>query len=547
MAAGYGPDGRDYPQNTVSAIAHSAGFPGCTRVFLSQDPRAFGQPQDSGQSGIYIVSARDPANLEILSFADVPAGHTTTCINDCKYLWTGGPMKDKDQPADWAGRPVFVTDIRNPKKPQVYKNPVDLGRNDGVTDYAHDVQVDEAGIAWVSGRGGLRGYWTKGRHWDPVARAHRVATASDPIPYAGGKFIQQPDVGFPGGSFAHNALRPTRSLGGHEAGDLALVTIENFSTSCETDGNLLIVSLGDSRDGQGWRSTPENPYRLDIVGEFSPWGQEGTNPRTGCSAHYFEMKGDLVVQSFYGNGTRLIDVSDPAHPEQVGYYRPDGGSGSSKWVDLRSHRPSHLIGLALVAVSLPGCADAARQSPPEAPSSSQAGSAVSENPSVATTDVADDAAPQTATDRTRGSRGGDDKQAATRSTACGSTVDSAGGESTKYCGPGQALIEAREGTSTILGAECIRRGDFVIAHFGTNYRELDQAATDYVGLVVGGVTEESAGAPSHFAAEVIVGKKRWALSDAEPVVELESGEFLARFTVGTPPDAVQINVSCELN
>lgn len=295
-------------------------------VFLSQDPRAFGQPQDSGQSGVYIVSARHPDKLEILSFADVPAGHTTTCINDCKYLWTGGPMKDADQPEEWEGRPIFVTDIRNAKKPVVYEQPVDMHRNDGVTDYVHDVQVDEDGIAWASGRGGLRGYWTKGRHWDPVAKKHRVATAADPVPYAGGKFVQQPDVGFPGGSFAHNSMRPLRSLGGHPAGDLALVTIENFSDSCETDGNLLIVSLGDSHEGQGWRSTPEDPYRLDIVGEFTPWGQEGSNPRSGCSAHYFEMKGDLVVQSFYGNGTRFIDISDPTAPAQVGYFRPDGGS-----------------------------------------------------------------------------------------------------------------------------------------------------------------------------------------------------------------------------
>lgn len=300
-------------------------------VFLSQDPRAFGQPQSSGESGVYIVSARDPENLEILSFAPVPAGHTTTCINDCKYLWTGGPMKADDQPEDWQGRPIFVTDIRDPKRPKVYPDPVDLGRNDGVTDYVHDVQVDEDGVAWASGRGGLRGYWTKGRHWDPVQKVYRVATASDPVPYAGGKFVQQPDVGFPGGSFAHNALRPTRSMGGHPAGDLALVTIENFSDSCETDGNLLFVSLGDSRDGQGWHSTPENPYRLKIVGEFSPWGQEGSDPTTGCSAHYFQLQGNLVVQSFYGNGTRFIDVSDPAHPKQVGYYRPDGGSSAAPY------------------------------------------------------------------------------------------------------------------------------------------------------------------------------------------------------------------------
>lgn len=300
-------------------------------VFLSQDPRAFGEPQSTGESGVYIVSARHPEKLEILSFAPVPAGHTTTCINDCKYLWTGGPMKRDDQPADWAGRPVFVTDIRNAKKPSVYPDPVDLHRNDGVTDYVHDVQVDDSGVAWASGRGGLRGYWTKGRHFDPVTKTSRVATASDPVPYAGGKFVQQPDVGSPGGSFAHNSERPMRSLGGHEAGDLALVTIENFSDSCQTDGRLLLVSIGDSKDGQGWSSTPENPYRLPIVGEFGAWGQEGSDASTGCSAHYFQLRGNTVVQSFYGNGTRFIDISDPTQPKQIGYYRPDGGSSAAPY------------------------------------------------------------------------------------------------------------------------------------------------------------------------------------------------------------------------
>lgn len=295
-------------------------------LFLSQDPRAFDQPQDSGESGVYIVSARNPADLKILSFTKIPAGHTSSCVNHCKYLWTGGPMKDADQPEDWAGRPIFVTDIRDPKRPSVYPDPVDLGRNDGVTDYAHDVQVDESGVAWVSGRGGVRGYWTKGRHWDPVEKVHRVATAADPVPYAGGKFTEQPDVGFPGGSFAHNSYRPMRSLGGHEPGDLALVTIENFSDSCKTDGRLAIVSIGESKDGQGWHSTPDNPYRLPIVGEFGPWGEPGTNPDIGCSAHYFQLKGNRVVQSFYGNGTRFIDISDPTKPTQLGYYRPDDGS-----------------------------------------------------------------------------------------------------------------------------------------------------------------------------------------------------------------------------
>ena len=53
-----------------------------------------------------------------------------------------------------------MTDLRNPNKPKVLSEPIDLWRNDGLTDYSHDVDVDEDGIAWTSGRGGLLGYAT---------------------------------------------------------------------------------------------------------------------------------------------------------------------------------------------------------------------------------------------------------------------------------------------------------------------------------------------------------------------------------------------------
>ncbi|HSF98212.1 MAG TPA: hypothetical protein VLA55_05935, partial [Ornithinibacter sp.] len=209
--------------------------------------------------------------------------------------------------------------------PKVYEQPVDLGRNDGVTDYAHDVQIDEAGVAWVSGAGGIRGYWTKGRQWDPVEKRYRVATAFDPVPYAGGKFYQSNQETW-GGSLAHNMVRPLEALGDHGAGDLALVTIENFTSSCETDGRLLIVDLADSEQGQAWSSSPEDPYRLPVVSEWSPNGQPGSLPGAGCSAHYFQLRDGVLAQSFYGQGTHFIDVSDPENPEQVGYFRADGGS-----------------------------------------------------------------------------------------------------------------------------------------------------------------------------------------------------------------------------
>ena len=63
-----------------------------------------------------------------------------------------------------------------------------LFRRDGRTAYSHDVQVDAMGIAWVSGLGGMRGYWTDGIHWDPVQKKIRRATPLDPVPYGGGGF-----------------------------------------------------------------------------------------------------------------------------------------------------------------------------------------------------------------------------------------------------------------------------------------------------------------------------------------------------------------------
>lgn len=123
------------------------------RVFLARDPRAYNGTTSNPDSvsGVYIVDARDPDDLELTTFHELPADHTSTCVNDCKYLWTGGPARRADMPADWGGRPVWVTDIRNPRRPTTFPDPVDTGRNDGRTDYSHDVQVDEKGIAVVSG------------------------------------------------------------------------------------------------------------------------------------------------------------------------------------------------------------------------------------------------------------------------------------------------------------------------------------------------------------------------------------------------------------
>lgn len=292
-------------------------------VFMTRDPRAFGGNEQTGTSGIYTIDAHDPTHLKLINFHAEPAGHTSACINDCRYLWSGGPFHSGvgHQPASWHGQPVWVTNVTDPYAPYTFPQPVDLRRNDGVTDYVHSTDVDPAGIAWTSGAGGVHGFYTSGRHRDPLTGKTRQATAWRPIPYAGGKIIQQPE----GFTFDHNAWNPQKPLGGFKAGQLLLVTDEDFSSTCNHAGRLLVVSVAGS-GGARWDKQNPDP-RLTVLGQYGPVGWPGRQPTSLCSAHWFDPMpgvgdGNLLVEAFYGQGTRFVDYSNPRHPVQVGYFAP---------------------------------------------------------------------------------------------------------------------------------------------------------------------------------------------------------------------------------
>ena len=80
-------------------------------VLLSRDPRAYagsttrepGEADPNGATkiaGVYVVDAKEPERLQLLSFKQLPTGHTTTCINDCQWLWTGGPAATRAPAGD---------------------------------------------------------------------------------------------------------------------------------------------------------------------------------------------------------------------------------------------------------------------------------------------------------------------------------------------------------------------------------------------------------------------------------------------------------------
>ncbi|HEX9374622.1 MAG TPA: hypothetical protein VGB19_00045 [Actinomycetota bacterium] len=305
-------------------------------LFVSRDPRGFTSPATSGSTfpygAVHVIDVSDPTLLRQLSVFLVPAGHTTTCVNRCAFIWTAGPYANAETQPQFVGRPIFATDVRDPANPVPCPKPIDTKRNDGVTDYVHDVQVDAAGVAWVSGAGGVRGYWTTGLHRNPLTGKTQRATGCRPVPYAGGGSSAK----YTPSRFMHNSWRNVNaSIPGVAGtkGKVLYATEENVTTDCKSAGRFATFDLRGSFGGQGWRDIDQTHFRLRVLDTWTPEKQEGSS---GCdSAHYFTDRGDgLLAYAFYTQGTRFIDVSDPRDIRQVGYYRPDdANTWAAYWHD----------------------------------------------------------------------------------------------------------------------------------------------------------------------------------------------------------------------
>ena len=308
-------------------------------VFMARDPRSYGNNNHpNGRTGLYIVDVKDPWNPHILSYQWVPAGHTATCINDCRYIWSMGPANNgshvNGQPQDiagvlhpeWTGVPVFVTDVRDPLHPYTYAQPIDMKRNNNTTAYTHSADVDQHGLAWTSGFGGVRGYYTQGRHWDPMLGEERWATATDPIPYAGGS-VASNDAVFATAILEHNSFhsdpggerhvvdrrsrRPTaacstRRISSTSPRRTRPATPRRAAAARplhdrEPRGQLQRRGLGSARCSAEQPVLHRDDRRLH--GEDNPGATGG-----GCSAHWFTVLGDMVAIAFYGAGH-----ADPRH------------------------------------------------------------------------------------------------------------------------------------------------------------------------------------------------------------------------------------------
>ena len=285
-------------------------------ALISNDPSA-------GAGLLHVIDISDPTDPErITSFntgtidagaftkpLGVPGvgwgtGHTASCVDECNWVYLAG-----------TGSGLDIVDLRDPANPRYAGNfPANEAKNAlpnamlGEAGVVHDVQFDGAGNALASGMGGVAAYDVS----DPLnpKLVYRTEEASR------SRYFQT--FGNDDGSTVndyihHNSMRLANSNfpSGRPEGDsnVLAVTEEDYTRpACRGAGSFHTWQLGD-----------------DGVARFlDRWDVEVDPTRQSlCSAHYFDARGGLVAQGWYEQGTRFLDVSDPADIRQVGYWIPN--------------------------------------------------------------------------------------------------------------------------------------------------------------------------------------------------------------------------------
>ena len=97
------------------------------------------------------------------------------------------------------------------------------------------------------------------------------------------------------------------------------------AAGCLTDGNAPLGAL--------WFYDVSNPASPAMRGSFVI---PGTRVTLECTAHNFNIiplpgDRDILVSAWYTGGTTIVDFTDPANPEQIGFYIPSEGAPGNSW------------------------------------------------------------------------------------------------------------------------------------------------------------------------------------------------------------------------
>jgi hypothetical protein len=285
------------------------------------------QTLSTSGSSFYVADVTDPAAPFMASFLKVSTStHTISCMSvACDIAWTSGVYGDGEFEV------IDLSDITDPKV-------IGEATNINADSFAvHQWTVDDAGYAVGAGGGGTAVY-DYSDPLNPVALNTTNQLAGE-SPY--NDFLQ------------HNADRPhgDRLVAATNADELAAQMALDFDVM---NGNVMVITeedydnpncqgtagVGGAAEGgvSTWgipylsaeQHLIDNPDQNGLAGTIAPldtWNSElydsgiATPAGALCSAHYFDFHDDgFIAQGWYQQGTRILDMRDPADIKQVGYF-----------------------------------------------------------------------------------------------------------------------------------------------------------------------------------------------------------------------------------
>ena len=225
-------------------------------------------------------------------------GHTASCIQKCRFAYLAG-----------TARGIQIVDLRDPANPKKAGQFVPA-----ITGIAtHDVQVDRKGLAWIAGADGTAAYDVS----NPL-KPRMVMRTDESIKNSGQLGFPGPDPVFGIGGEGETPIDLIHHNSLHFSKRLVAITEEDYNRpTCKGAGSF-----------QTWGIVGKKLALLDMfTTELDNLVQgKGWAPVTGlCSAHYFDERNGLVAIGWYEEGTRFLDVRDPAGIRQVGYWVPTKG------------------------------------------------------------------------------------------------------------------------------------------------------------------------------------------------------------------------------
>lgn len=235
------------------------------------------------------------------------AGHTTTCVRaDCSWAIVNGTSQ------------VVIADLRNPAAPAV------AGSFASAVGSTHDAQVDETGLVWIVGSGGMAAYDFS----VPSAPVLVATLRNDGLGYHHNSWRPRASSWQPrsaGSDFADLPVRP---------GELLLITEESITPQCNGQGRFATAWVRDT--------DPISGGAAPVLAKLDTWESEkalaGRAPAADCSAHYFDERDGVVAIAWYQQGVRFLDVSNPRDIRQVGYFiERTADAFSAKWAGAGSN------------------------------------------------------------------------------------------------------------------------------------------------------------------------------------------------------------------